>query len=145
MFFKEPFLVFFLIFLHIWPTENDVRAKCYTFLPELDFNLVVNYLFVFEVVFCERAKLICAKKISVLKPFLKIRRNFKIPRFPKISEMALFIQLATLNANLRMTVLLANKGFFWTILQSFKKVRQRGGLSRSIDGPLRDQNWKSSY
>ena len=145
MFFKEPFLVFFLIFLHIWPTENDVRAKCYTFWPELDLNLVVNQLSVFEVVFCERAKLIYAKKISVLKSFLKICRNFKISRFAKVSEMALFIHLATLNANLGMTVLLAKKGFSWTIPQSFKKVMQSGRLRQSIDGTLRDQNWISSY
>ena len=48
------------------------------------------------------------------------------------------------NVTLSMSLPVVKKGFFWTILPSFKKIRQSWGLRQLIDGVSRYQKFKKS-
>lgn len=83
---RLTFSLFYSIFNRILPVENDVRA-------EIDFNVVVKYLFDFEVELFESVKLY-SNKISIFDNFQKF------PLLLKFSEMALLICPTTLSHDL---------------------------------------------
>lgn len=74
----QPFFgIFYTMFIQILPPEDDSRVDHYPFSPTFDFNLVVKYLFAFEIAFFESVKL-DRNKIAAFKQFLK--------KFPEISK-----------------------------------------------------------
>ena len=54
---RPAFSFYYPIFNQILPPENGDGAERYPFLSRFDFNEVVKYLFAFEVMFFESAKL----------------------------------------------------------------------------------------